>query len=56
MGCHDSLVPLVFAQGGLVKCPPKKKAIIKVSHSVVAEGTVCVLGGGSGEGCKGRQA
>ena len=57
MGFHDSLVPLVSAQGGLVKCPPKKKAIIKVSHSVVAEGTVCVLGGGgSGEGCKGRQA
>ena len=37
---------LSFAQGGQVKCPPKKKVIIKVSHSVVAEGTVCVGGGG----------
>ena len=33
---------LSFAQGGQVKCRPKKKVIIKVSHSVVAEGTVCV--------------
>ena len=47
---------LSFAQGGQVKCLPKKKVIIKVSHSVVAEGTVCVWGGGGGEGCKGRQA
>ena len=37
---------LSFAQGGQVKCRPKKKVIIKVSHSVVAEGTVCVGGGG----------
>ena len=39
---------LSFAQGGQVKCLPKKKVIIKVSHSVVAEGTVCVweVGGG----------
>ena len=37
---------LSFAQGGQVKCLPKKKVIIKVSHSVVAEGTVCVWGGG----------
>ena len=37
---------LSFAQGGQVKCRPKKKVIIKVSHSVVAEGTVCVCGGG----------
>ena len=44
---------LSFAQDGQVKCRPKKKVIIKVSHSVVAEGTVCVGGGG---GCKGRQA
>ena len=42
---------LSFAQGGQVKCRPKKKVIIKVSHSVVAEGTVCVWGGG-GEGSK----
>ena len=39
---------LSFAQGGQVKCRPKKKVIIKVSHSVVAEGTVCVCGGGGG--------
>ena len=38
---------LSFAQGGQVKCRPKKKVIIKVSHSVVAEGTVCVWGGGA---------
>ena len=42
---------LSFAQGGQVKCLPKKKVMIKVSHSVVSE--VCVVGG---EGCKGRQA
>ena len=49
---------LSFAQGGQVKCRPKKKVIIKVSHSVVAEGTVCVCGGGGGGegGCKGCQA
>ena len=41
---------LSFAQGGQVKCLPKKKVIIKVSHSVVAEGTVCVWGGGGGRG------
>ena len=41
---------LSFAQGGQVKCQPKKKVIIKVSHSVVAEGTVCVCGGGGGGG------
>ena len=35
---------LSFAQGGQVKCRPKKKVIIKVYHSVVAEGTVCVGG------------
>ena len=40
-----SLSHLSFAQGGQVKCRPKKKVIIKVSHSVVAEGTVCVVGG-----------
>ena len=41
---------LSFAQGGQVKCLPKKKVMIKVSHSVVAEGTVCVCvwGGGGG--------
>ena len=41
---------LSFAQGGQAKCQPKKKVIIKVSHSVVAEGTVCVWGGGGGGG------
>ena len=41
---------LSFAQGGQVKCRPKKKVIIKVSHSVVAEGTVCVSGVGGGGG------
>ena len=46
---------LSFAQGGQVKCRPKKKVIIKVSYSVVAEGTVCVCMGGGG-GCKGCQA
>ena len=39
---------LSFAQGGQVKCRPKKKVIIKVSHSVVAEGTVCVCVGEGG--------
>ena len=39
---------LSFAQGGQVKCRPKKKVIIKVSYSVVAEGTVCVCMGGGG--------
>ena len=46
-----SMIPLShlsFAQGGQVKCLPKKKVIIKVSHSVVAEGTVCVCGRGGG--------
>ena len=44
-----SMIPLShlsFAQGGQVKCRPKKKVIIKVSHSVLAEGTVCGGGGG----------
>ena len=53
-----SMIPLShlsFAQDGQVKCRPKKKVIIKVSHSVVAEGIVCVCGGGGG-GCNGRQA
>ena len=43
---------LSLAQGGQVKCRPKKRVIIKVSHSVVAEGTVCVCGGGGGRGSK----
>ena len=47
---------LSFAQDGQVKCLPKKKVMIKVSHSVVAEGTVCVGGGEGGGRCKGRQA
>ena len=55
------LFHLSFAQGEQVKCRPKKRVIIKVSHSAVAEGTVvCVRGGGGGgergEGCKGHQA
>ena len=36
---------LSFAQGGQVKCRSKTKVVIKVSHSVVAEGTVYVGGG-----------
>ena len=51
-----SMIPLShlsFAQGGQVKYRPKKKVIIKVSHSVVVEGTVCVGGGwGCGRGAK----
>ena len=47
---------LSFAQGGQVKCLPKKKVIIKVSHSVVAEGTACVCVGGGGGGGGGRGA
>ena len=46
-GFHDSLVPLVVCAGW---ARPKKKVIIKVSHSVVAKGTVCVWGGGEGRG------
>ena len=44
-----SMIPLShmsFAQGGQVKCRPKKK----VSNSVLAEGTVCVLEGWGGGG------
>ena len=45
------LFHLSFAQGGQVKCRPKKRVIIKVSHSAVAEGTiVCCVCGGGGEG------
>ena len=48
------MIPLFhssFAQGGQVKCRPKKRVIIKVSHSAVAEGTVvCVCGGRGGGG------
>ena len=43
---------LSFAQGGQEKCRPKKKVIIKVSHSVVAEGTLCVCVWGGGMGAK----
>ena len=45
-----------FAQGGQVKCRPKKKVIIKVSHSVAAEETVCVCVGGGGGGGRGGGA
>ena len=49
MGFHDSLVPLIVCAGWASKVPTKEKeVIIKVSHSVVAEGTVCVCGGGGG--------
>ena len=37
---------LSIAQDGQVKCRRKKKVIIKVSHSVVAKGTVCMCVGG----------
>ena len=40
------LFRLSFAQGGEVKCRPKKRVIIKVSHDAVAEGTVVCVGGG----------
>ena len=39
---------LSFAQDGQEKCRPKKKVIIKVSHSVVVKGTLCVGGWGMG--------
>ena len=55
MGSHDSLVPLVVFECEQVKFRPKKKAKIKVSHSVVAVGTVWGWGRGVGE-VKGRQA
>ena len=43
------LFHLSFAQGEQVKCRPKKRVIIKVSHSAVAEGiVVCVCVGGGG--------
>ena len=48
------LFHLSFAQGEQVKCRPKERVIIKVSHSAVAEGTVvCVCGGGGGGGAGG---
>ena len=50
------LFHLSFAQDEQVKCRPKKRVIIKVSHSAVAEGTVVLGGGGGGKGCKGHQA
>ena len=51
------LFHLSFAQGEQVKCRHKKRVIIKVSHSAVAEGTVvCVWGGGGGEGGRGAKA
>ena len=47
------LFHLSFAQGEQVKCRPKKRVIIKVSHSAVAEGiVVCVCVGGGGGGAK----
>ena len=50
-----SMIPLAhlsFAQEGQVMCLPKKKVIIKVFHSVVAEGSVCVCVCGGGGGSK----
>ena len=44
------LFHLSFAQGEQVKCRPKKRVIIKVSHIALAEGTVVCGGGGEGEG------
>ena len=44
MGFHDSLVPLVVCAVLASKVPTQEKvyeATIKVSHSVVAVGTVC---------------
>ena len=59
MGFRDSLVPLVVCAGWASKVPTQEKVIIKVSHSVVAEGTGSGGGGGGGggggKGCKGRQ-
>ena len=49
------LFHLSFAQGEQVKCRPKKRVIIKVSYSAVAEGTVVCVGGG-GEGGRGAKA
>ena len=42
---------LSFVQWGQVKCRPKEKVRIKVSHSVVVEGTV-LWGGGGRRGAK----
>ena len=42
------MIPLSYLSFAQVKCRPKKKVIIKVSLSVVAEGTVCVCRGGEG--------
>ena len=44
------LFHLSFAQGEQVKCRPKKRVIIKVSHIALAEGTVVWGGGGGGRG------
>ena len=52
MGFHDSLVPLVVFEH--VKFRLKKKVQMKVSHSVVAVGTVCVCGGGGAGGGRAR--
>ena len=46
---------LSFVKCEQIKFRPKKKFKIKVSHSVVAVGTVCVWRG-EGEGRRGRQA
>ena len=45
MGFHDSLVPLDVCAGWASKVSTQEKGYIKVSYSVVAEGT-CVWGGG----------
>ena len=46
MGSHDYLVPLVVFEREQVKFRPKKKAKIKVPHSVVAVGQYGVGAGG----------
>ena len=53
MGFHDSLVLLVVFGCEQVKFRLKKKVKIKVSHSVVAVGTVG--GGGGGGGLRGQR-
>ena len=45
--CHLSFV--LYEQ---VKFRPKTKVKMKLSHSVVAVGTVCVCGGGGEEWCQ----
>ena len=52
MGFHDSLVPMVVFGCEQVKFRPKKKVKIKVTHSVVAVGTVWGRGRGQRKAVK----